>query len=221
MNPSTHLKSQPWERQGAHARLTPPTSAKFPRGCPWHEIGCTQTCIRSPVAGATHLLGERTRPRWRTPQTLNTILVGIALWPLHDREVTPPNVAGISRLQTGCDLEAKHANGPKHNLEAKRMEDENGRPRRWKSRLGNSRPRRQPWMIKRYVRERCMDGDEKLWPAPPANSQLPTAQIHFNRGCAQPCPSHTFHSCPNQSPPSMWNNLPVAHAPSLPGAGRF
>ena len=64
-------------------------------------------------------------------------------------------------------------------------------------------------------------GDEKLWPAPPSNELLSAARARIHRGCVEPCPDQTDDSCPTQSRPSMQNALPVAHAPSLPGATRF
>lgn len=66
-----------------------------------------------------------------------------------------------------------------------------------------------------------MDRNEKLWPPPPSNEQLGAARARIHRGCIKPCPEQTFDSCPTPSRPSMSNALPVAHAPSLPGATRF
>ena len=120
------------------------------------------------------------------------------------------------------DLEVTtHANGPTHNLEAKRFEaglegqGDGGRG------LGPRGGGRHPWMKKPCVRESYNPVDVKLWPAAPANVHLPAARAIFHRGCARSCPRQTFRSCPLQSPPSMWRGLPVAHPPSLPDVGRF
>lgn len=96
-----------------------------------------------------------------------------------------------------------------------------GRLRRWKWQLGNSRQGIRAWMRKQYGWRRHQRWNEKLWPTPPSNEQLPAARAHIHRGFVKPCPEQTFDGCPTQSRPLMWNALPVAHAPSLPGATRF